>query len=125
VLTARQYNLTGKPDMIYAKKGTMIPIELKSGGIGQKEQPKDGDLMQLSAYFALVEAEWGIRPKEGRLIYHDAMFVVRNTRRLRKRLLQTLTDMENMLHNPDGAERDFNFIKCRRCLCRGTVCEGS
>lgn len=111
--------------MIYAKGRKLIPAELKSGDIGKKLQPRDGDMMQLAVYFLLAEAEWGARPRKGLLIYNDGMFVIRNTRKLRNKLTRTLVEMENMLKDPGYITAEPGFIKCKHCLCRGTVCEAS
>jgi CRISPR-associated exonuclease Cas4 len=121
LLTDDKYRLQGKPDMIYRRGNTYLPIELKSGSA--EKEPRDSDILQLAVYFRLVEAEYGVRPRRGRLIYRDAMFIIKNNRALRKRLLSTLSEMRGMLENPEAvspAERAF--AKCRYCNCRGTVC---
>jgi CRISPR-associated exonuclease Cas4 len=125
LLYDEHYKLKGKPDMVYRKGRKLIPVELKSGRIGKNAEPRFGDLMQLAAYFILVEAEWGIKPVQGRLIYSDGMFLVANTRALRRRLAETLSDMEYMLESPDGFEAEPGFSKCKYCPCQGTVCEFS
>ena len=124
VFVCERYGLRGKPDAIYANKNgaALIPVELKSTEIGEKSEPHRGDLMQLAAYFLLVEAQYGIRPAQGRLIYKDAAFKVKNCGKLRKALLDTMADMRDML---ETGQTDFNgasFVKCKHCLCRGTVC---
>jgi CRISPR-associated exonuclease Cas4 len=82
--------------------------------------------MQLAVYFELIEAEYNVKPKRGLLIYKDAMFVVTNTGRLRKKLERQIEEMEYLLtHPPDAETEKADFVKCRHCPCRGTVCEAN
>ena len=123
LLRSCQYDLTGKPDYIYqsALGRALIVVELKSGAIGKNPAPYPGDLMQLAAYFLLVEEHYGVRPRQGRLIYKDYMFMVRNTGRLRRDVKRTLKAMRQMLvtgHSPVSP----SYVACRYCMCRGTVC---
>jgi CRISPR-associated exonuclease Cas4 len=118
-----RHNLQGKPDMVYANGRRLIPVELKSGRIGDRKEPRTGDMMQLAVYFLLAEAEWGNRPKKGYLIYRDGMFVIKNTRAVRRKLKNILDEMEKMASGPEGFEGSPGFQKCKHCPCRGTVCE--
>jgi CRISPR-associated exonuclease Cas4 len=124
LLTSSRLNLQGKPDFIYENGRMLLPVELKSGQIGESDTPRDGDLMQLAVYFELIEAEYNVRVKKGLLIYKDAMFAVKNTGRLRRKLERQIEEMEYLLtHPPDADEETTDFVKCRHCPCRGTVCE--
>ena len=118
-------DITGKPDMVYRRiigRGLM-PVELKSGRIGEASAPHDGDLLQLAAYFLLVEAAYGVRPRFGRIEYADAAFRIRNSRRLRKQLADTLARMRRMLAFGEDAEAaNASFAACRFCMCKQTVC---
>ncbi len=124
LLRSEKYSLSGKPDIIYKHCifNRYIPVELKSGSVNGSKSPHHGDLLQLAAYFALVESEYGKKPKQGRLIYKDAMFTVRNTAKLRKEMVSTLAFMRSMLEGKD-LPCEPSFQKCRHCMCRGTVCE--
>lgn len=127
LLTSTTYGVRGKPDYIFQKhiSKSLIPVELKSGTISEKKlQPYPGDLMQLGVYFLLIEDIYNKRPKEGRLIYKNYMFIIKNTRKLRKNVLYTLEEMRDMLETGEH-EVDPSFIKCRGCVCRETVCEFS
>lgn len=129
LITDPETGLRGKPDMIFSNGTHLIPVELKSGKIGEDTKPHTGDLMQLVSYFFLAEAEFGIRPREGRLIYRDAMFIVRNTRGLRNKLLDILDEMRYVAGMDDGEMQEPpkpaspHYTKCLHCPCRETVCE--
>lgn len=126
LLKSDTYDLRGKPDYIYRKRfGKMLmPVELKSGKIGDEEVPHFGDLMQLAAYFLIIEDVYGVRPKEGRLVYGDYMFCIPNTQRLRKEVLGMMEEMRDMLESGCG-EANADFATCRYCMCNGVVCEHS
>ena len=115
-------NLRGKPDFIFKSRitGRLIPMELKSGKAGG--EPNYGDVMQLAAYFVIIEEAMGKRPKKGYLRYKNAMFAVKNSGRLRKELRAVLADMRNMLGNGEG-KASPSFVNCRYCVARDTVCE--
>jgi len=124
LLSDENFGLSGKPDYIFENRitGKLIPAELKSASIGDSESPKHGDLMQLVCYFILTESCLGSRPKKGRLIYNDYMFVIKNTRRLRNELFSVVADMRDMIKTGKH-DVEPSFPVCRHCVCQGTVCE--
>lgn len=125
LLKSDKYDLQGKPDYIFQTliSGAYIPVELKSTRLKEDQLiPHQGDLMQLAAYFLIIEDLYGKRPKEGRLIYKNRMFIIKNTRSLRRQLNGYLKEMRQMIKTGKG-EADPSFPKCRNCVCRGTVCE--
>lgn len=125
VLSSEKYGVRGKPDYIFQKymSRSFIPVELKSGRISDEDpSPNQGDLMQLAVYFLLIEDVYGKRPKQGRLVYKNYMFIVKNTRKLRKQVLRTLEEMRKMLDTGEY-EVEPSFVKCKSCVCRETVCE--
>ena len=104
--------------------GRIVPVELKSGCIGEAEEPHHGDFLQLAAYFLILEDVYGKRPAYGRLVYRDYMFEIKNTARVRREVLKTVQEMRQMLR--DGiAEPKPSFAHCRPCVCNGTVCQFS
>jgi CRISPR-associated exonuclease Cas4 len=124
LLRSEKHGLTGKPDYIFKRGRRMIPVELKSGALSGAGVPYEGDVMQLAAYFIIIKEEFGKKPRQGRLIYSDTMFIIKNRRRLRRRLINTLREMREMLAGGASARYpEPGFAKCRYCVCRETVCE--
>ena len=122
LLFSEKYNIQGKPDFVYKKFNKCYVIELKSGSIKDDPMPHTGDLLQLVAYFLIIEDLYGYKVKKGKLIYNDYCFVVKNTRYLRKYLLNVLEDMRYMLKTGKG-EATCSFSHCKYCMCRQTVCD--
>jgi CRISPR-associated exonuclease Cas4 len=121
ILFSPKHNLRGKPDFIFANKTRFIPVEVKSGSGKNLSAPRKGDLMQLGAYFLLIEDVYGHEPIEGRILYKDALFIINNPRKLKKEVLSVMADMKNMGNRPPSVRGDF--AKCKNCVCRGTVCD--
>ncbi|MBO8434065.1 MAG: CRISPR-associated protein Cas4 [Tyzzerella sp.] len=124
ILHSEKYDIQGKPDYIFKKvvSNDIVPFELKSGSIGDKDYPHKGDLLQLASYFIIIEDVYGVRPKFGKLVYKDYMFIVKNTKSIRKEVLKTVDSMRSMMKNGKGSANP-SFANCRYCVCRGTVCE--
>ena len=122
MLRCEKHNLRGKPDYIFRNiiTGRFVPMELKSGQVD--DAPHHGDLMQLAAYFLIIEDAMGVAPKKGYLRYKNAMFKVKNTVRLRKALLNVVADMRKMLVTGEG-QANPSFVNCRYCVAKDTVCE--
>ncbi len=124
ILYSEKYDIQGKPDYIFKKalgRG-LVPLEVKSGIIGDEKYPRKGDLLQLASYFLIIEEVYGVKPKYGKLVYRDYMFTVKNTRYIRKEVIKTVNAMRSMMKTGKGYA-NASFVNCRYCLCRGTVCE--
>lgn len=123
LLYSAKYELQGKPDYVFRSRvlGKIAPVELKSGSIGEEEKPHYGDYLQLCTYFLILEDVYGKRPAFGRLVYQDYMFEVKNTAKVRREVLQTVTEMREMLKYGVGTPKN-SFAHCRPCICNGTVC---
>ena len=122
LLHSEKYNLRGKPDLIFKNiiTGRLVPMELKSGQI--KDDLHNGDIMQLTAYFLIIEDTMGCRPKFGYLRYQNAMFKVKNNRKRRKALLHITSEMRKMLVTGEG-KANPSFVNCRYCTAKDTVCK--
>ena len=124
MLIAQELGLHGKPDMIFETwiLRKYIPLEIKSGKL-KDNTPHEGDLYQLIIYFILVEAVYGKRPPYGKLVYANKTFKVRNTAKLRKRALKIVEEMREMLDKKHHPHVTPEYMKCKHCVCRETVCE--
>ncbi|MDA3731453.1 hypothetical protein PBV87_08180 [Niameybacter massiliensis] len=124
MLVSEEYDLQGKPDYIFKTflTGRYIPFEIKSG-VAKEDLPHEGDMMQLLAYFLLVEAVYGKKPPYGKLVYSNKTFKIRNTYKHRLMVKNTLRDMHLMLEGKYKTNETKSYIKCRNCICQYTVCE--
>lgn len=121
LLKSDKYGLSGKPDYIYQLAEDLIPIELKSSQA--EDSPYYKDVMQLVAYFLIIEDVYQKRVKRGRIVYRNTMFEVYNRRHLRKELFNILKQMKKMQEGNYLPEVNPSFALCRFCPCRDTVCE--
>ena len=126
LLYSAKYELQGKPDYVFQSPflKKIVPVELKSGEIDEEEMPHRGDLLQLGAYFLILEDVYGQKPPFGRIVYQDYMFEIRNTAKIRNEVLSTMKEMREMLQYGVGKAKP-SFATCRPCVCNGTVCEFS
>ena len=126
LLYSAKYELQGKPDYVFQSPflKKIVPVELKSGAIDEEEMPHHGDLLQLGAYFLILEDVYGQKPPFGRIVYQDYMFEIRNTAKIRNEVLSTMKEMREMLQYGVGKAKP-SFANCRPCVCNGTVCEFS
>ena len=122
ILASQKHGLRGRPDMIFQKRltGRLVVMEVKSGEV--KDGPHYGDVMQLAAYFLIIEESMGKRPRRGLLRYRNAMFVIKNSARRRKEVLEIAQAMRLMLETGQGEARP-SFVHCRYCIARDAVCE--
>ena len=121
ILKSEKYDITGKPDYIYKKGKNYYPIELKSASLGKNKKPRKKDLMQLAVYFLIIEEVYG-KTKKGKIIYKDAMVIVKNNNGLKSQIKQTLKEMREMLHTGEQ-QANPSYINCKNCVCKNTVCE--
>lgn len=124
LLIAPKIDLQGKPDYIFKTwlRGKYVPLEIKSGVV-KDDEPHEGDLMQLVAYFLIIKEVYGKKPPYGKLVYKNKTFKVRNTLALRMTLQRYLRQMREMLKGQMDVEVEASYIKCRNCICQHTVCE--
>lgn len=124
LLVAPKYELQGKPDFIFETwfLKRYIPLEIKSGKL-KEEVPHPGDVYQLAAYFLIIEEVYGKRPPYGKLVYANKTFTIRNTFKIRHEIKSILRQMRNMLEEKEMPIAEPSFMKCKNCICKGTVCE--
>lgn len=126
LLYSAKYELQGRPDYIFQSRflKKIVPVELKSSEIDEGEMPNHGDLLQLGAYFLILEDVYGQKPPFGRIVYQDYMFEIKNTAKIRNEVLATMKEMRDMLEYGVGKAKP-SFAHCRPCVCNGTVCQFS
>ena len=126
LLYSAKYELQGRPDYIFQSRITkkIVPVELKSSEIDEADMPNHGDLLQLGAYFLILEDVYGQKPPFGRIVYQDYMFEIKNTAKIRNEVLDTMKEMRDMLQYGVGKAKP-SFATCRPCVCNGTVCQFS
>lgn len=122
LLYSKKYNIQGKPDFIFKKGNKYIPVELKSGKIKDKKIANKGDILQLIAYFLIIEDIYNGKITYGKIVYSDYTFIIKNKPHLKRKLLKTLKKMRLMLKTGKGIPVN-SFQNCKHCLCRLTVCE--
>ncbi|AIS52979.1 CRISPR-associated protein Cas4 [Thermoanaerobacter kivui] len=121
LLKSDKYGLSGKPDYIYQLGEELVPIELKSSEAD--DSPYYKDVMQLVAYFLIIEDVYNKKVRRGRIVYRNTMFEVYNKKYLKKELLNLVDKMKKMKQGNYFPEIKPSFALCRFCPCRGTVCE--
>lgn len=112
--------LTGKPDYLVEQKGSIIPVEVKSGRA--PESPYDSHIYQLAAYCLLVEKTYGKRPPYGILHYPSRTFAVDYTPALESALLDLLAGMRRAENRAQVDCSHTEPARCRRCGYR-SVCD--
>lgn len=111
---SRRLGLSGKPDyLLEDDEGNLIPVEVKSGYAPRGDRPYKSHLLQIAAYFILVEDVLQLPTDYGLIRYRDRTLRVDNTDELREMLMDTIAEMR-MLLAQDEAHRSHNHA--RRCV---------
>ncbi len=111
-LVSHRYGLVGQPDYLLATRSGIVPVEVKPGRTAS--EPYDSDLMQLAAYYLLVEDATGRAPRYGLLRYAAHTFQLRYTRHIRAELLELVDEMRQ-----DRAADNVGRSHQQRTRCRG------
>jgi len=118
LLVSSTYQMHGKPDFVYKQfDNTYLPVELKHK---ESKRPHLGDVMQLASYFILVEENYGV-VKRGLLQYKNRTFYIRNSKRLRNKLLKQIAEMNRLEEGEAVKGFKKNENKCRSCAHR-SIC---
>jgi CRISPR-associated exonuclease Cas4 len=116
-LLSREFMLTGKPDRIMRVKDRFIPIEYKSSS---HDSPEKGHILQLGAYFILIEENYGNVPF-GYLEYRNRSFRIKNDDNLKRAVIEKAMEVRD---NNYPHRNHNNPRKCAKCPFR-EVCEAS
>jgi CRISPR-associated exonuclease Cas4 len=120
-LRSQKYELSGRPDYIVRRKGSYIPVELKTGKTPDK--PHDSHLMQLGVYCLLVEEKYGKRPTHGVLQYPERAFEVPFTNEFRDQVFETVLRMKLAEVTGTVHRNHMRVGKCRGCSRRDACAE--
>ncbi|GAB4545627.1 MAG: CRISPR-associated protein Cas4 [Anaerolineales bacterium] len=115
-------DLTGKPDYLIEKNGTLIPVEVKSARA--PNAPYDSHIFQLAAYCLLVEKTLGKRPPYGIIHYEGRDFQVEYTPQLEQALIDLLVEMKRDQHRREIPRSHEAPARCAKCGFR-QVCDQS
>ncbi len=105
--------LTGKPDYLVERGGTIIPVEVKSGRT--PEAPYDSHIYQLASYCYLVHKTMGERPPYGIIHYPNRDFAIDYTPELEAALLDILSDMRRDEYRSEMDCSHSSPARCRGC----------
>ncbi len=108
--------MAGKPDYLMKdRNGDLIPVEVKSSNAPRAGRPYESHLMQLGAYFLLLEDVLQRPMPYGLIRYRNRTLRVANTDELRARLMDVIAQMRRLLSR-DVARRNHNRAqRCSRC----------
>jgi CRISPR-associated exonuclease Cas4 len=105
--------LTGKPDYLVEKNGKVIPVEVKSGKVG--EAPYDSHIYQLAAYCLLIQRVMGKRPPYGILHYANRTFEIEYTQEMETQIIDLIIEMRNCLGQEEPDRSHQSPGRCRGC----------
>jgi CRISPR-associated exonuclease Cas4 len=108
--------MAGKPDyLIKDRNGDLIPVEVKSSNAPRAGRPYESHLMQLAAYFLLLEDVLQRPVPYGLIRYRNRTMRVANTDELRTRLMDIIAQMRRLMAR-EVARRNHNRVqRCSRC----------
>jgi CRISPR-associated exonuclease Cas4 len=115
-LISKRLLMAGKPDyLIKDRNGDLIPVEVKSSNAPRAGRPYESHLMQLAAYFLLLEDVLQRPAPYGLIRYRNRTLRVANTDELRSRLMEVIAQMRRLMAR-DVARRNHNRAqRCSRC----------
>ena len=115
-LQAPRHGLRGKPDyLLQNEDDALIPVEVKSSAAPASGQPYDSHVLQLAAYFLLVEEALNEAPPYGLIRYRNRSVRVLNAPPLRARLLKTMRRMRGQLADESVSRNHAQAKGCARC----------
>ena len=113
-LLATSHPLSGKPDyVILAPDGAPIPVELKLSM--ESAEPLRHHVMQLAAYFVILEDLYEQPPAYGVLRYANKDFTIQYTEALKRKVLRRLAEMERCDEQHPPMLTHQSASKCHAC----------
>ncbi|HET7089160.1 MAG TPA: CRISPR-associated protein Cas4 [Anaerolineae bacterium] len=113
-LFSSAYRIAGKPDYLVKDGRAIVPVEVKSSRV-PPNGPHASHIMQLAAYFLLVEETHGRRPPYGIVKYADGTLSIEHTDRLRSSLLDMLDEMRLAASENEAHRSHSDPRRCANC----------
>jgi CRISPR-associated exonuclease Cas4 len=115
-LYSKRLIMAGKPDyMLNDQNGNLIPVEVKSGYAPRTGQPHESHVMQLAAYFFLIEDVLQRPVPYGLIRYRNQTLQVANTDELRERLMDVMAQMRTLLARGEPHRNHDQAQRCAHC----------
>ncbi|MGE0133131.1 MAG: Dna2/Cas4 domain-containing protein [Blastocatellales bacterium] len=115
-LYSKRLIMAGKPDyLVNDQNGDLIPVEVKSGYAPRAGQPHESHVMQLAAYFFLIEDVLHRSAPYGLIRYRNRTLQVANTDELRERLMDVIAQMRTLLARGMPHRNHNQAQRCTRC----------
>src|SRR5215467_3918635 len=108
--------MAGKPDyLVKDRSGDLIPVEVKSSNAPRAGRPYESHLMQLAAYFLLLEDVLQRPVPYGLIRYRNRTLRVANTDELRARLMDVIAQMRRLMARDVARRNHSRPQRCSRC----------
>jgi len=108
--------MAGKPDyLVKDRSGDLIPVEVKSSNAPRAGRPYESHLMQLAAYFLLLEDVLQRPVPYGLIRYRNRTLRVANTDELRARLMDVIAQMRRLMAREIARRNHNRAQRCSRC----------
>jgi CRISPR-associated exonuclease Cas4 len=108
--------MAGKPDYLMKdRNGDLIPVEVKSSNAPRAGRPYESHLMQLAAYFLLLEDVLQRPVPYGLIRYRNRTMRVANTDELRTRLMEVIAQMRRLMAREVARRNHTRAQRCSRC----------
>lgn len=119
LLVSADGSLSGKPDIIVERNGSLYPVEFKSGRV--PEGPLFSHIVQIAAYCKLVQDNYGMRPESGIIQYRGREFEVEYNKDMENLVQTKIKEMRGAIQ-AGSAHRNHNRPgKCLKCS-RRSIC---
>lgn len=113
-LVDHDLGLAGRPDYVVKDRDSWVPIEVKSG-LAPSAGGHPGHVLQLAAYCALIEAEYGVRPRHGLIQYSDKLLHIPYTVALERELVRVVRAMQRARQGRPARRSHDQPARCRAC----------
>jgi CRISPR-associated exonuclease Cas4 len=115
-LVSKRLLMAGKPDyLVEDRSGNLIPVEVKSSKAPLAGLPYDSHLMQLAAYFLLLEDVMRSPIPYGLIRYRNRTLRVANTDELRASLMDVVAQMRRAMASGAAQRNHTQATRCSRC----------